>query len=210
MAIKGMIGMKMGMTQIFEDNGRVVPVSVVQTGPCKVVQLRTPEKNGYSAVQLSYQEVKESKVSKAAAGHFKKATVPPARFLKEFRGDLKDLQVGQVISADLFQKGEKVDVIGVSKGKGFAGVVKRHHFAGGPATHGSMFHRTPGSIGASSFPSRVWKNQRMAGHMGNERVTVKNLEVMEVRKEENLLLIRGAIPGSPGTMVLIRKSKSVK
>jgi len=208
--IKGMIGMKMGMTQIFEDNGRVVPVSVVQAGPCKVVQLRTPEKNGYSAVQLSYQEVKESKVSKATAGYFKKATVPPARFLREFQSDFKDLQVGQVITADLFQKGEKVDVIGVSKGKGFAGVIKRHHFAGGPATHGSMFHRTPGSIGASSFPSRVWKNQRMAGHMGNERVTVKNLEVMEVRKEENLLLIRGAIPGSPGTMVLIRKSKSVK
>jgi large subunit ribosomal protein L3 len=198
----------MGMTQIFEDSGRVIPVSVVQAGPCKVVQLRTPEKNGYSAVQLSYQEVKEAKVSKPAAGHFKKGAVPPARFLREFQSDLKDLQVGQVITADLFQKGEKVDVIGVSKGKGFAGVVKRHHFAGGPATHGSMFHRTPGSIGASSFPSRVWKNQRMGGHMGNERVTVKNLEVVEVRKEENLLLIRGAIPGSPGTMVLIRKTKN--
>jgi large subunit ribosomal protein L3 len=210
MIIKGMIGMKIGMTQIFQDNGRVIPVSVVQAGPCKVVQLRTPEKNGYSAVQLSYQEVKENRVSKPVAGYFKKAAVPSARFLKEFQSDLKDLQVGQVITADLFQKGEKVDVIGVSKGKGFAGVVKRHHFAGGPATHGSMFHRTPGSIGASSFPSRVWKNQRMAGHMGNERVTVKNLEVIEVRKEENLLLIRGAIPGSSGTMVLIRKSKSVK
>jgi large subunit ribosomal protein L3 len=208
--IKGMIGLKVGMTQIFEDNGRVVPVSVVQAGPCKVVQLRTPEKNGYRAVQLSYQEVKESKISKPAAGYFKKAAVSPARFLREFQSDLKDLQVGQVITADLFQKGEKVDVIGVSKGKGFAGVVKRHHFAGGPATHGSMFHRAPGSIGASSFPSRVWKNQRMAGHMGNERVTVKNLEVIEVRKEENLLLIRGAIPGSPGTVVLIRKSKSIK
>ncbi len=202
--------MKVGMTQVFEDNGRVVPVSVVQAGPCKVVQLRTPEKNGYSAVQLAYQEVKESKVSKPAAGHFKKAAVPPARFLREFQSDLKDLQVGQVITADLFQKGEKIDVIGVSKGKGFAGVMKRHHFAGGPATHGSMFHRTPGSIGASSFPSRVWKNQRMGGHMGNDRVTVKNLEVMEVRKEENLLLIRGAIPGSPGTMVLIRKSKNIR
>lgn len=202
--------MKVGMTQIFENNGRVVPVSVVQVGPCKVVQLRTPEKNGYSAVQLAYQEVKESKVSKPTAGYFKKAGVPPARFLREFPGDLKDLQVGQAIMADLFQKGEIVDVVGVSKGKGFAGVIKRHHFSGGPATHGSMFHRTPGSIGASSFPSRVWKNQRMAGHMGNERVTVKNLEVVEVRKEENLLLIRGAIPGCPGTMVLIKKSRGKK
>ena len=202
--------MKVGMTQLFEDSGRVVPVSVVQVGPCKVVQLRTPEKNGYSAVQLAYREVKESKVSKPAAGYFKKAGVPPVRFLREFPSDLKDLQVGQVIMADLFQKGEKVDVMGVSKGKGFAGVIKRHHFSGGPATHGSMFHRTPGSIGASSFPSRVWKNQRMAGHMGSEQVTVKNLEVVEVRKEENLILIRGAVPGSPGTLLLINKTKTKK
>jgi large subunit ribosomal protein L3 len=208
--IQGLIGKKLGMTQIFEENGRVIPVSVVQAGPCRVVQLRTPEKNGYRAVQLAYQEIKEKKLSKPLAGYFEKTAIPPAHYLREFRSDLRDMQVGQVITADLFQKGEKVDVTGVSKGKGFAGVVKRHHFAGGPATHGSMFHRAPGSIGSSSFPSRVWKNQRMAGHMGSEQVTVKNLEVVEVRKEENLLLIRGAVPGSPGTLLLIKKAKTPK
>ncbi|MGH7274898.1 MAG: 50S ribosomal protein L3 [Nitrospiria bacterium] len=205
--IQGMIGKKLGMTQIFADSGQVIPVSVVQAGPCRVVQLRTPEKNGYSAIQLSYQEVKEGKISKPGAGHFRKAGTPPSRYLREFPGDPQDVQVGQVITADIFQKGEKVDVVGVSKGKGFAGVMKRHHFSGGPATHGSMFHRTPGSIGSSSYPSRVWKNQRMAGQMGNERVTVKNLEVVEVKADQNLLLIRGAIPGSPGTLLLIKKTK---
>ena len=203
--IQGMIGKKLGMTQVFTEGGQVIPVSVVQAGPCRVVQLRTPEKNGYSAIQLSYQEVKEGKLSKPGAGHFRKAGTPPSRYLREFPGDLQDVQVGQVITADIFRKGEKVDVAGVSKGKGFAGVMKRHHFSGGPATHGSMFHRTPGSIGSSSYPSRVWKNQRMAGQMGNERVTVKNLEVVEVKVDQNLLLIRGAVPGSPGTLLIIKK-----
>ena len=204
--IQGLIGKKLGMTQIFEENGRVIPVSVILAGPCRVVQLRTPEKNGYSAAQLAYEEIKQDKLSKPLAGYFKKVAASPARYLKELRSEITDVHVGQIITADLFQKGEMVDVTGVSKGKGFAGVVKRHHFSGGPATHGSMFHRTPGSIGASSFPSRVWKNQRMAGHMGNHRVTVKNLEVIEVRKEENLLLICGAVPGSPGTLLFIRKT----
>lgn len=203
--IQGMIGKKLGMTQVFTEGGQVIPVSVVQAGPCRVVQLRTPEKNGYSAIQLSYQEVKEGKLSKPGAGHFRKAGTPPSRYLREFPGDLQDVQVGQVITADIFRKGEKVDVAGVSKGKGFAGVMKRHHFSGGPATHGSMFHRTPGSIGSSSYPSRVWKNQRMAGRMGNERVTVKNLEVVEVKVDQNLLLIRGAVPGSAGTLLIIKK-----
>jgi len=203
--IQGMIGKKLGMTQVFTEGGQVIPVSVVQAGPCRVVQLRTPEKNGYSAIQLSYQEVKEGKLSKPGAGHFRKAGTPPSRYLREFPGDLQDVQVGQVITADIFRKGEKVDVAGVSKGKGFAGVIKRHHFSGGPATHGSMFHRTPGSIGSSSYPSRVWKNQRMAGRMGNERVTVKNLEVVEVKVDQNLLLIRGAVPGSAGTLLIIKK-----
>ncbi|HLB01825.1 MAG TPA: 50S ribosomal protein L3 [Nitrospiria bacterium] len=203
--IQGMIGKKLGMTQVFTESGQVIPVSVVQAGPCRVVQLRTPEKNGYSAIQLSYQEVKEGKLSKPGAGHFRKAGTPPSRYLREFPGDLQDVQVGQVITADIFRKGEKVDVAGVSKGKGFAGVMKRHHFSGGPATHGSMFHRTPGSIGSSSYPSRVWKNQRMAGQMGNERVTVKNLEVVEVKVDQNLLLIRGAVPGSAGTLLIIKK-----
>ena len=203
--IQGMIGKKLGMTQVFTESGQVIPVSVVQAGPCRVVQLRTPEKNGYSAIQLSYQEVKEGKLSKPGAGHFRKAGTPPSRYLREFPGDLQDVQVGQVITADMFRKGDKVDVAGVSKGKGFAGVIKRHHFSGGPATHGSMFHRTPGSIGSSSYPSRVWKNQRMAGRMGNERVTVKNLEVVEVKVDQNLLLIRGAVPGSSGTLLIIKK-----
>lgn len=205
--IQGMIGKKLGMTQVFTESGQVIPVSVVQAGPCRVVQLRTPEKNGYSAIQLSYQEVKEGKLSKPGVGHFRKAGTPPSRYLREFPSDLQDVQVGQVITADIFRKGEKVDVAGVSKGKGFAGVMKRHHFSGGPATHGSMFHRTPGSIGSSSYPSRVWKNQRMAGRMGNERVTVKNLEVVEVKVDQNLLLIRGAVPGSPGTLLLIKKTQ---
>ena len=205
--IQGMIGKKLGMTQVFADNGQVIPVSVVQAGPCRVVQLRTPEKNGYSAIQISYQEVKERKMSRPGMGHFRKAGTPPSRYLREFSGEPQDVQVGQVITADIFHKGEKVDVVGVSKGKGFAGVMKRHHFSGGPATHGSMFHRTPGSIGSSSYPSRVWKNLRMAGQMGNERVTVKNLEVVEVKADQNLLLIRGAVPGSPGTLLLIKKAK---
>ncbi len=205
--ITGLIGRKLGMTQYFGETGDVIPVSVLEAGPCKIVQVRNPEKNGYSGVQLSFMDVKESRLNKPLAGYFKKTGVGPARHLREFRCEVKGLEVGQEVRADLFAKGERVDVTGVSKGKGFAGVIKRHHFAGGPATHGSMFHRAPGSIGASSYPSRVWKNQRLPGQMGNKRITVKNLEVVEVRPEENLLLIRGAIPGSPGGLVLIRKKK---
>lgn len=203
--VSGIIGKKIGMTQIFRENGDVIPVSVVEAGPCRVVQLRDSEKNGYDGVQLSYQEVNLKRLSKPLAGYYKKVGATAARYLREFRCDPKGLEIGQEIRVDLFAKGERVDVMGVSKGKGFAGVMKRHHFAGGPATHGSMFHRAPGSIGASSYPSRVWKNQRLPGQMGNERVTVKNLEVVEVRPEENLLLIKGAIPGSPGSLVIIRK-----
>ncbi len=204
--LQGLIGQKLGMTQIFTSNGEVVPVSVVQAGPCRVVRFRTPEKDGYHAVQIAFQEVKENRLTRPVLGQFKKAGVVPARYLREFRGDQEGLEVGQVVTADLFQQGEKVDVVGISKGKGFAGVIKRHHFSGGPATHGSMFHRAPGSIGSSSFPSRVWKNKKLPGHMGSERVTVKNLEVLEVRKEEGLLLIRGAVPGSPGTLLLIKNT----
>lgn len=205
--IEGMIGKKVGMTQVFRENGELVPVTVIEAGPCRVVRLRTPEKDRYSAVQLSFQEVKENKLTKPLQGYFKKAGASPSRHLREFSSDLKEIEVGQTVAADLFQAGEKVDVTGVSKGKGFAGVIKRHHFRGGPASHGSMFHRAPGSIGASSFPSRVWKNQKLPGQMGSERVTVKNLEVVQVRKEENLLLVRGAVPGSPGTLLLIKKSR---
>lgn len=204
--LQGLVGQKLGMTQIFTSSGEAVPVSVVQVGPCRVVRFRTAEKDGYNAVQIAFQEVKENRLTQPVLGQFKKAGVVPARYLREFRGDQEGLEVGQVVTADLFQQGEKVDVVGISKGKGFAGVIKRHHFSGGPATHGSMFHRAPGSIGSSSFPSRVWKNKKLPGHMGSQQVTVKNLEVLEVRKEEGLLLIRGAVPGSPGTLLLIKKT----
>lgn len=200
------MGTKIGMTQIFRESGQVVPVTVVRAGPCHVVCVRTQEKDGYRAVQLSFQEKKESRVTKPLAGHYKKAGVQTAYFLREFPSDLDDVEVGQVLKADLFQPGEKIKVTGVSKGKGFAGVMKRHNFSGGPATHGSMFHRAPGAIGQCSTPSRVFKNKKLPGQMGAKQVTVRNLEVIEVRIDENLLLIRGAVPGSMGTLLLIKKN----
>jgi large subunit ribosomal protein L3 len=178
---------------------------VVQAGPCQVVQVKTPETDGYRAVQLAFGPKRERRVNKPAAGHFKKANVPPAYHLREFPTDGDGVEVGQTVTAETFQKGEMVSVSGVSKGKGFAGVMKRHHFAGGPATHGSMFHRQPGSIGASSFPSRVFKGKRLPGHMGAERVTVRGLQVVDVRADENLVLVRGAVPGPTGALVEIHR-----
>jgi len=206
--IGGLLGRKLGMTQVFGENGVLVPVTVVEAGPCRVVQVKTPEADGYRAVQLAFRPKKERRVNRPLSGHYKKANVPPAYHLREFATDGEGIEVGQTVTVETLQKGERVLVSGVSKGKGFAGVMKRHHFAGGPATHGSMFHRQPGSIGASSFPSRVWKNQRLPGHMGAERVTVKGLEVIEVRPEENLVLLRGAIPGPTGAVVEIRRAAS--
>lgn len=197
----------MGMTQIYTGRGERVPVTIVTAGPCRVVQKRTREAHGYEAVQLSFDEVQERKLSKPVRGHYKKAQVPPARYLREFKGDPKEYEVGTIVMADLFHSGEHIDVTGISKGKGFAGSIKRHHFAGGPATHGSMFHRAPGSIGSSSWPSRVWKGKRLPGHMGSEQVTVQGLEIIEVRREDNMLFIRGAVPGSTGTLLLLRRSK---
>jgi large subunit ribosomal protein L3 len=194
------------MTQVFGENGRLIPVTVVEAGPCRVVQVKTQESDGYRAVQLSFGAKREQRVNKPLLGHFKKANVPPTYHLREFPTDGQGVEVGQTVTAETIQKGEIVSVSGISKGKGFAGVMKRHHFAGGPATHGSMFHRQPGSIGASSFPSRVFKGKRLPGHMGAERVTVKGLEVVEVRPEENLVLVRGAIPGPTGTVVEIRRA----
>jgi large subunit ribosomal protein L3 len=194
------------MTQVFNEAGRLTPVTVVEAGPCRVAAILTKERHGYEAVQLAFDEVPARKLSKAEQGHLKAANVPPSRTLREFK-KLGDVQLGQVIKADLFQKGEFVDVIGTSKGKGFQGVVKRHHYRGGPESHGSMFHRAPGSIGSSSHPSRVWKNKALPGHMGNERVTVQRLAVVEARPDENLLFISGAIPGATGGLVMIRKSK---
>ena len=201
----GLIGKKLGMTQVFDET-RLTPVTVIEAGPCRVVTVRTKERDRYEAVQLSFKEVKERRLSKAELGHLKKSQAPASSILREFKKD-GDSAVGQLITVGMFKKGDWVDVIGVSKGKGFQGVVKRHHYAGGPESHGSMFHRAPGSIGASSFPSRVWKGKTLPGHMGAERVTVQRLKVVESRSEENLLFIRGAVPGAANGIVVVRKSK---
>jgi large subunit ribosomal protein L3 len=201
----GLLGKKLGMTQIFDDN-RLTPVTVIEAGPCRVVAVKTKERDGYEAVQLSFGEVKDRKLSKAEMGHLKKNGLPASRVLREFKKD-GDVSVGQTVTADLFKKGDWVDVIGVSKGKGFQGVVRRHHYSGGPESHGSMFHRHPGSIGASSFPSRVWKGKTLPGHMGAERVTVQRLKIVASRPEEHLLFVRGAVPGGVNGVVVVRKSK---
>lgn len=204
--MKGMLGRKVAMTQIFAEDGRVIPVTVIEAGPCRVIQVKTLEKDGYEAVRVGFSEIrKEKNVTKPMAGVFKKTGVTPHRIIKEFK--MGNLKVGDVVTVGMFSKGDRIDVSGVSKGKGFQGVMKRCNFKGGPASHGSMFYRAPGSIGASSFPSRVWKNQGLPGHMGSEVITVKNLTVVDVRPEQNLLLIRGAVPGSNGSYVEIRKGK---
>ncbi len=213
MAVNGLLGIKLGMTQVFDTDGSVVPCTVLQAGPCVVVQRRNVEKDGYEAVQLGLVEfINEKRVSKPMRGHFKKADVPPMRLLKEFRleaaGD--ETKVGDRVLADNFKAGELVDVSGVSKGRGFAGGVKRWHYRGGDATHGSMFHRAPGGIGASSFPSRVWKGQHFPGHMGNVKVTAKNLRVVKVDADENLVLVMGSVPGPAGAYISIRKAKSAQ
>ena len=210
MAVKGILGKKLGMTQLFADDGRVIPVTVLKAGPCVVVQRKTTENDGYEAVQLGLVEfVKPQRVNKPRGGHFKKHNVPPVRLLREFRlADGKDeAKAGdKVLVEEVFKPEDRVDVIGVSKGRGWAGVVRRYHFRGGSASHGSMFHRAPGSIGASSYPSRVWPGQRMAGQMGNKRATVRSLRVVKVDAEEHLLLVRGAVPGANGGYVLIQAS----
>ena len=213
MAVNGIIGIKLGMTQVFREDGTVVGCTVLQAGPCVVVQRRTKEKDGYDAVQLGLVEfVKAQRVNKAMTGHYKSAGVASMKMLREVRlEDSKDeTKVGDRVLVDRFQPGEIVDVSGVSKGRGFQGGVKRWHYRGGDATHGSMFHRAPGGIGASSFPSRVWKGQHFPGHMGNVRVTAKNLEVVKIDADENLLLVRGSVPGPNGTYILIRKAKHAK
>jgi large subunit ribosomal protein L3 len=211
MAVQGILGIKLGMTQVFSDDGTAVPCTVLQAGPCVVVQRRTKDKDGYEAVQLGLVEfIKPQRVNKALTGHFKKAGVAPMRYVKEVRleDSKEETRPGDRVLVDGFQIGEYVDVTGVSKGKGFQGGVKRWHYAGGDSTHGSMFHRAPGGIGASSFPSRVWKGQHFPGHMGNEQKTSKNLRVVKIDPEENLLLVRGAVPGPAGAYIFIRKAKA--
>jgi len=200
----GILGKKIGMTQVYLEDGRVIPVTVIEAGPCTVVQVKTPEKDGYEAVKVGFGEARKAKrVTRPQAGVFKKAGTPSFRHLKEFK--VAGLKVGDTIKVDSFEKGDFVHASGVSKGKGFQGVMKRHNFKGGPSGHGSMFNRAPGSIGASSYPSRVWRGMRMAGHMGSDRVTVQNLQVVEVMPEKNLLLIRGAVPGGTNAIIEIWK-----
>ncbi len=211
--VTGIIGRKVGMTQLFGADGTVQPVTVVKAGPCIVVQAKTVPTDGYEAVQLGLVEERPARVNKPIAGHYKKANVPPTRVRRELKlkagGD--QLKAGdQVLVGAVFADGDRVDVIGTSRGHGFQGVVKRHHFRGGAATHGSMFHRAPGSIGASSYPSRVVKGMRAAGRMGGTRVTTRNLRVERVDAENNLLLIRGAVPGADGGYLLIRKAVAAK
>jgi len=207
--VNGLIGRKVGMTQLYEEDGTVIPATVLKAGPCVVIGKRTVEKDGYVAVRLGLVEkVNPRRVNKPARGYLEKKNLPLVRTQREFTPAGGEANLGDRILVSMFSPSEMVDVVGTSKGRGFAGVVKRHHFAGGRATHGSMFHRAPGSIGASSFPSRVFKGQRMAGRMGGERVTVKNLRVVRVDEENNLLVVRGAVPGARGTLLLIKKAKS--
>jgi large subunit ribosomal protein L3 len=206
--INGLLGKKVGMTQLLQDDGTVVPVTVIQAGPCVIVQKKTKQTDGYDAVQLGFVEfVKPKRVNKPMTGHFKKANVAPARFTREVPVEGEETRnPGDKVMVDIFNPNELVHVVGTSKGRGFAGFVKRHHFRGGRATHGSMFHRAPGSIGSSAYPSRVLKGMRMAGHMGNSRVTVRNVRVARVDQENNLLFVHGAVPGPAGGYVVLEKS----
>ena len=206
----GILGKKIGMTQIFRPDGQVVPVTLLKAGPCMVVQRKTPATDGYDAVQLGLLEfVKPARINKPSTGHLKKAGVEGAKFIREFKlnGGNGDLKAGDKVLVDQFKPKDMVDVVGISKGRGFAGVVKRHHFRGGEGSHGSMFHRAPGSIGASSFPSRVLPGMRMGGHMGHAQVTVRNLEIIEVDAEDNVILVKGAVPGPNGGYVILRRAK---
>ena len=210
MAIEGIIGKKVGMTQVFAEDGSIVPVTVVQAGPCFIVQKKTADKDGYDAVQLGLVEkVSNRRITSAVRGHFEKAGVQPVKTLVEVEYS-GDANVGDRVQVDIFKAGDAIDVVGRSKGKGFQGVMKRHNFGGGRATHGSMFHRAPGSIGASAFPSRVMKGMRMGGRMGGDQVTVKNLRIAKIDVENNLLYIRGAVPGGRNGLVLVRFAKNGK
>jgi large subunit ribosomal protein L3 len=206
--MKGILGKKVGMTQVFTEDGRLVPVTIIEAGPVKVVQKKDKDKDGYEALQLGYDETrKEKNISKPMLGHFKKTSSPAFRFISEIKMD--GFNSGDNITVDIFTKGEKVSITGTSKGKGFQGVMKRHNYKGGPGSHGSMFNRAPGSIGSSAYPSRVWKNKGLPGHMGDERVTVKNIEIFDIRKDQNLLLVIGAVPGSNGGYVIIKSEAAL-
>jgi large subunit ribosomal protein L3 len=205
--VKGLLGKKVGMTRIFTEDGRWIPVTLIETGPCNVVQRKTQETDGYEAVQLGFGEKRIKNVSKPLQGHYKKAGVAPRRILQEFPlAAGSEVKPGDEVRADIFTVGDKVDITGASKGKGFAGVIKRHGFGGGPGGHGSTFHRAPGSIGQCATPSKVYKGKKLPGRMGHGRITIQNLEVVRVEAEKNVLLVRGSVPGANGTVVTVRPS----
>lgn len=208
--IKGLLGRKIGMTQVFRPNGEVVAVTVIEVGPCVVTQIRTKERDGYEAVQIGFGAVSPRKLTKPQQGHLAGANML-VKHLREFKADnAAEHTIGDVFQADMFQAGQRVDVVGTSKGKGFAGVVKRHHFKGGPKTHGQSDRlRAPGSIGSGTTPGRVWKGMRMAGRMGNQRVTIQSLEVVEVLADKNLVLVRGSVPGAKNSLVQVSRAVKV-
>ena len=204
---KGLIGKKIGMTQIFNEEGKVIPVTVIEAGPCVVSQVKTEETDGYNSIQLGFGAIKESKVNKPERGHFTKANIAPARYLREFRVDsIEDVKVGDELKADIFMAGDKIDIQGTSKGKGFQGVIKRHGQHRGPMGHGSMYHRRPGSMGSTSTPGRVFKGKRLPGHMGANTITIQNLEVVAVDLDKNVILVKGSVPGVNGAILKIRQS----
>lgn len=203
---KGLIGRKLGMTQVFAQDGSAVPVTVIEVDPSVIIQRKTVENDGYAALQLGYGHVKQKSVTKPLQGHFQKADKGFFRVLHEFRGEIDGAEVGQEIKVDMFNAGDYVDITGITKGKGFAGVIKRHGFGGGRATHGSMFHRAPGSIGASADPSRVFKGKKLPGQMGNEQKTIQNIRVVAIRPEDNAMLVKGSVPGGRRGVVLIKQA----
>ncbi len=204
---KAIIGKKVGMTQIFDESGKVIPVTVIEAGPCTIAQIKTEETDGYNAIQLGFGDVKETKLNKREKGHFAKANVKAKKHLREFRLDsLEGLKVGDELKADVFAAGDKVDVQGTSKGKGFQGVIKRHGQSRGPMGHGSMYHRRPGSMGPTSTPGRVFKGKKLPGHMGHVTVTIQNLDVVAVDLDKNVLLLKGSVPGAKGAILKIKSS----
>ena len=208
---KGLIGKKIGMTQIFDGTGKVIPVTAIEVGPCVVAQIKTEETDGYNSIQLGFGTIKENKVNKPEQGHFTKASIVPTKYLREFRVDsIENIKVGDELKADIFAVGDKIDVQGTSKGKGFQGVIKRHGQHRGPMGHGSMYHRRPGSMGSTSTPGRVFKGKRLPGHMGVETVTIQNLEVIRIDLDKNIILVKGSVPGAKGSILKIKSSVKAK
>jgi len=205
---KGLIGKKLGMTQVFDEVGAAFPVTLIEAGPCFVTQIRTTNKDGYAAIQLGFQEVEDKKLTRGELGHLQNKKLPSLRYLREFRTKENDIKVGDKVDVTRFEAGSRVDVVGISKGKGFAGTVKRHNFKGGPVTHGQSDRtRAPGSVASTTTPGRVFKGKRMAGHMGSERVTAQNLKVILIDPEKNLIGVNGSVPGAKGTLVMIKEAR---